>query len=647
MNWPVFAPGESPYRDSIETGYTGMSRFIAEHPDPWGWNPLPYGGLPTQFLYLPLVHYATAVITWITHIPHEWAYRLLTAGMTCAGPVSVFLFAFYFTRSRLWALVAAVGYTFFSPSYGLVNQINRDRGGITHLPWHWHVFVKYGEGPHNFGLTLIPLALTALWKASTTARSGPMALAAILLASVTLTNWVAGFALAFCCLILLLSAPWAPDAAHFRARHLLGTAGLAYLMACFWLTPGFIRTTALNWPADAFNYHLQRTQWILLASLVVGTLLLRAFLWWNRVGFYLTFVTLCLFGFGAVVVTYYSYGIDTIPESRRYALEFELFLALAIAGWFQAGMLTGERVKQFCVVFPAVVMVATGYGQARDYVLQGWRGWKPVIPETTAEYRTAQWIAAQHPNGRVLASGGLRFRLNSWFDLHQVGGSFESGLRNRTPVNYAYQIRTGLGSEPAEEVQDALREMKAIGAEYVVMHGRESTTEYYRDYKNSKKFDGVLPKVYSDAGTSVYKVPGSGMAHLVKGDEFPKGTKPSELALLAQAIDDPNRPSLKVFWLTVNDIEIRGPAPPGMLVTLAVNYDPGWIVTQDSSRIYMDADALGFMKLHPVPSASSIFRLHYNGTREQKIAAGVSASAWLGTILWLLGDSRRRFLQAA
>jgi hypothetical protein len=635
LNHPVFAPGESPYRDSIEIGYMGMSRFISEHPNPWGWNPLQYCGLPVQFMYLPVVHYSTAVMTWITHVPHQNAYRMITAAMTCLGPVTIFLLAFYFTRSRFWSLIAALGYTFFSPSYGLVSQINRDRGGLTQLPWHWHVFVKYGEGPHNMGLTLLPLSLIALWKAATEAHRWQIALAAILLATVTLTNWVAALALAFCCLIMLASAQWAPDALAFRPRILFATAGLAYLMACFWLTPTFIKTIAFNWPADAFNYQLQRTQWLLMAGLMIGIIAIRAFLWWHRVGFYLTFVTLCLFGFAWIVVTYYSYGIDTIPESRRYALEFELFLALAITGWFRAGMMTGEPVKRFCVMLPAFVMLAMGYEQARGYVTNGWTGWKPVASEATAEYRAARWITQQNPAGRILASGGLRFRLNSWFDVQQIGGAFESGLRNRTPVNYAYQVRTGIGSEPGQEVRDALLEIKAMGTEYVVIHGKEST-EYYRDYKDPRKFEGVLEKAYSDGDDVVYRVPFTALAHFIGPSEFPKGQKPVELVPYVAALEQPDRPRIQLSWAGMNDIELRAPVPPGMLISLAVNYDPGWSVTQDGTAIYMDRDPLGFMKLHPGPSASSVIRMHYRGTPEQKIAAAISALTFLCVTVWLL-----------
>ena len=66
LNLPLFMRGESPYRDSIEPGYAGMSRSITESPSMWGWNPLQYCGLPVQFMYVPALHYLTALLTWIS-----------------------------------------------------------------------------------------------------------------------------------------------------------------------------------------------------------------------------------------------------------------------------------------------------------------------------------------------------------------------------------------------------------------------------------------------------------------------------------------------------------------------------------------------------------------------------------------------------
>ena len=70
--------------------------------------------------------------------------------------LTAFFFALCFTVSRRWSLAAALAYGFLSPSYGLFPALEQDRG-IVHLPWRVQVLAKYGEGPHNTALALIPL----------------------------------------------------------------------------------------------------------------------------------------------------------------------------------------------------------------------------------------------------------------------------------------------------------------------------------------------------------------------------------------------------------------------------------------------------------------------------------------------------------
>ena len=162
LTYPLFLPGDTPYRDSIEGGYAGMARFVNSHPSPWGWNPLQYCGLPTQFLYVPGLLYAV----WLLPGDPVYTYKLLTATLACLGPVTLYFCFLYFTGSRLWAFVTAIGYTFYSPVYGLIQAADKDRG-LTYLPWRLHVYAKYGEGPHNAGLTLMPLAWIAAWRTAT------------------------------------------------------------------------------------------------------------------------------------------------------------------------------------------------------------------------------------------------------------------------------------------------------------------------------------------------------------------------------------------------------------------------------------------------------------------------------------------------
>ncbi|MGH9631514.1 MAG: hypothetical protein ACRD7E_24680, partial [Bryobacteraceae bacterium] len=103
-----------------------MSRFLAEHPSPWGWNPLQYFGLPSQFMYVPGLHFAVAALIWLTGLPADYAYKLVTSMLAALGPVTVFLMVRYFTRSSGWAFGAALAYTLFSPCYGLIRQLDGD-----------------------------------------------------------------------------------------------------------------------------------------------------------------------------------------------------------------------------------------------------------------------------------------------------------------------------------------------------------------------------------------------------------------------------------------------------------------------------------------------------------------------------------------
>jgi len=599
LNWPLFSAGESPYRQSIELGYAGISRFIALHPNPWGWNPFVYCGLPTQFLYLPVVPYAVAAVAWIWRAPHELIYRVTTSAIACVGPVGVFFLVVYFSKSRIWALLAALSYTVFSPSYGLFEQIHRDRG-ITELPWRLQVLVKYGEGPHNVGLALLPLAVIALWAAGAGRRFWQIAVAALMLALITLTNWVAALALALVFLIFLLCATGSPG---LDLRRVFASAGLAYLLASFWLTPSFIRTIAFNWPRDAVNYRPENA-FITIGGFLLALVLAWSALRWFQVEFFRRFVTLCAFGFGWVTLRLYAGGVDTVPESHRYAMEFELFLCLALFEWFRAALNSGDRVKQFCGVASAAVMLLMGLGPARQYVAHGWDRWKPVHREDTAEYRTVKWIADQRPAGRVLVSGGTRMRLNSWFDLQQVGGTFESGLRNRKPLETSLRIRN--------EEKTPVEALTAMGVEYVAIHGPRSS-EYYRDYRFPGKLDGLLERGFSDGDNLVYRVP----FHSLAGQMDTK-------------------------WLSTGDLEISGAVPATGSVAVAVNWDPGWRASQNSKPLAVEQGSFGFVKLAAAPAAQTKIELHYAGTLEQKVMAGISLLGWLLTLAWLIFDGIRR-----
>src|SRR5260370_16328357 len=182
-----------------------MARFFHEPPNAWGWNPTQYWGLPAQFTYLPGLPYLTAAASRIApSLGVDHLYRIVASTFACLGPATLFLFAVYFTGNTWCALAIAVAYTFFSPSYYLIRTIDLDRG-TAYLPWRLQVLVKYGEGPHNAGLALMPLALPAVWGAGTGRGFRRIFLAADMLAAVPPTNSGGALGVAFGRLTLLLA----------------------------------------------------------------------------------------------------------------------------------------------------------------------------------------------------------------------------------------------------------------------------------------------------------------------------------------------------------------------------------------------------------------------------------------------------------
>ena len=637
LNGPLFMAGEMPFRGSIEGGYAGMARFVSAHPNPWGWDPQQYCGLPAQFLYLPGLPYTTAALVHLAPgAEPAQVYRVLSGVLTCLGPVSVFLFALYFTRSRWWSLAAALAYSVFSPAYGLLPHLLKDLGDVQ-LPWRIQVLVKYGEGPHIMGLALLPLALIAVCAAGAARSYRRIFVAALLLAAVVLTNWIAGLALAFCCLLWLLCG--------LRPAPLCAAGGLGYLLACFWLTPGFVRTVAFNWPVDSFGYHVQAQQKVLILGLIAAALLIRALFGRAPRHPYLAFVTLAAFVFGWIATVFSVYGFDTIPESRRYAPEFEMFLILAIVEGTRLALQNRNSTVRFCAILPVSVMLLMGAGQAWTRLTQGWTNWRPVPKEQTVEYRAARWLSQQQITGRVLVSGGLRYRLNSWFDVPQAGGAWESGLDNRTPVDLAYQLRTGIGSRPGERLQDALVEMKAMAVQYLAIHGAASR-EYYRDTVNPAEF-ASLPVAWREEDDTIYFVSQPALAHVVYPAELPKFRTPAGMIALAAAIGDPHRPPLTAAWRDQNTLRVAGAVPDGALVYVHVTHHPGWRATQNGRSIPLEKDALGFMVARPQPAPQASIELRFGGTNEQRAMAALSAIAWITALAACFRKRDRRTDPAA
>ncbi len=567
-------------------------------------------------MYVPGLPYLTAL--WIRLLPHvspDTIYRTIVSLATCLGPVTLFFFALVLHRQPPMVVRRGPG---LQLALALLRPVPRGREGSRRGPASlahsgagqvWRGSAQYRADAAAGGAAP---ALSCSQKPRLSAHfrrgGGPGGHPA-------LTNWVGAFALAISSLLLLLAAWGEPEFRYWRA---LAAAGLAYLLACFWLTPSFIKTIAFNWPVDSFAYHLKQQQVWLLAGMIAGALAIRAAFRFFRGSFYFCLVTMGAFVFGWIATVFYVYGLDTIPESRRYAIEFEFFVALALVEALRLALRSTNSTIRLCAMGAAGVMLLVGAPQLYAYATQGWQAWRPSPPENTLEYRLGEWMAQHPPQGRVFASGGMRFRLNSWFDLQQVGGGFETGLQNRVPYDLSYDIRAGT------DAARALLELKALGAQYVVIHGPRSR-EYYRDFQRPERIAANLPAVYHIEDDTIYALPPRPLAHLATPEEL------TSLPAYVAGIEDPSRPVLQTRWLDAGALDVTGPAPrPGDLVSIQVNATPGWRASQDNRALPIAQDRLGFIVLTPAaaPPATHI-ALRYHGTLEQRLMAALCVLSWL------------------
>jgi hypothetical protein len=633
LYWPLFIAEEHIYRGSIMAGYAGMARFFASHPDPWGWNPFSYAGLPAQFTYLPLLPYTAAVLARIASIEPDVALRLVTATLSALTPLSMAACFYYFTRRMWWAWLVGLAVTFYSPAYGLMPGVEDD-AGLFYIPWRVQIMVKYGELPHCSALALMPLALAALHAAAAKQSARRVVLAAMLLAAVSLSNWLASFALALAALTLLVHAIMRRET--LQAMSIIKAGLLGYGFAAFWLTPSFVQTTLFNWPRDAFDFKPLRYSW----ALQLGLLGVVVFCSWLgrrlRLPEYLSLFTAQLLLFLSITAGYFSWNVDIIPESRRYAPEFELFLIMFAAGWMSWGLSSSRGLHRFCTLLPLAMMLLNGAGQLRAGLTQNVQSWKILKKNDCVELWTAKWLADHHVEGRAVVSGGTKFRLHAWYLMPQTGGTFESGLTNRMPVDMLWQARTGTDLPAGKEVEATRHLLAALGAEYVAVH-RATSSEYYRDWKNLAPLEAIGTEVFRPSpADTVYKVPFHGLARLLRAEELPAGPQAALLERYGAALLDTVRPQTPLHWQGTSAFRVDVPAHDFDVMEVRVSYHPQWKAEQGGRELELSASPLGYLQVKMAKGLQGPMQFRFTASAQQRTGAAISGLATLlaGAALW-------------
>jgi hypothetical protein len=613
--------------NSIEATFISDARFLRDHwPHP-GWQPNWYGGTRFDYVYPPALRYGTAALSLLRNVSTARSYHLYIALLYAIGIVSVYLLVRTGSRARWPALWTAIASMVVSPGFLLFADQRNDSAGVYWMPLRLGVLIRYGEGPHMSAFALLPLSLAAAWFGLRRGYPGRLAAAAVVAALVVANNFYGATALAMFFPILAWSV-WLVERDRMVWARAALVAVLAWGLCAFWLTPSYLRVTLDNmrWVSEPGN------AWsAVLLAVVTGVYMWLSWRWaggraeraWPA--FVLGSLTLYVLN----VVGQYYIGFRVIGEPGRLVPELELAIFMAAAllftwifrrgGWWRAA-----------AVMLALVCLLPGKGFIR-------RAWTllPGRDDHTRriEFQLSEWIHANLPGVRSLATGSVRFWYNAWHDLPQIGGGSEQGLLNRY-VQDAYVSAVANDDPPGQTIAW----MQALGTGAMIVHDKNSQ-EVYKDWMNPTKFEGVLEKAYDDgAGNRIYRVPLRypyparvvDAAALLAVGEINGGTLRRYVDAVERGPDTP----IAFEALGTDAIRLRTRVAAGQLVVVQQTYDPAWRCYSGARRVGITKDPMGFLLLDPGPGDHALL-LRFETPLENQVGAAAGVGALL--VISLLG----------
>lgn len=622
-------------RQSIEGAYAGLARWIREHPFDSDWFPLWYAGIPFQNSYPPVLHYLVAALSALLHTSTSHAHHIVGATMYAVQPVGLFLLGYRLSHDR-WASFFSGALMSLLTFAGISADMARDMGsewGLRRL----QVLVQFGEAPHLTSLAILPFALAALDAAVNRPRPLRLLLAAVFYAIVVLSNWLGAFALAIatlCYLAAFVGRGW---------RHQLGVsfgiAILAYSLAAPWIPPSTISTISHNAQYTVGHYPLTPIHALygagVLAGLVVSVGLMVRLKLPPAVRFAILFTVMM----GLPPLIWLWTRVPLIPQPDRYHIEAEMGLALVV-GLIASALL--RRIAQpVRGVLIAALVIAGGlqYREGRRYALEMIR---PLSIEETIEFQVSRWCAEHLPHDRVYAAGTVRFWLEAFSDTSQLGGGFDQGVTNSHLNHLHFGVLQSIG-----DGERAAEWLRAFGASAVIVSGPGSQ-EMYKDFRDSTKFESILPVLWTNGTDTIYQIPCRQnpivriVPQIAVVDRLNNPyTDTAPLALLTRALNDPAIMPAALDYVSSSHLRIKATLPAQHVLSVAISWHPGWSATCNGEVLSIRSDALGLMVIDPGPHTGPI-ALSYNGGLEMRIARALRLAAIIVMAVWILVDWRRR-----
>jgi len=615
---------------SIEGAYIGISRYLVENWRDLSWFPLWYGGIPFQNTYPPLLHAVVALVAAAARISPALAHHAVTSAFYSLGAVTVFWLAYKLANDWRPPLLTGLLYSLVSPSAFLVPAIRHDLGSVWY-PRRFQTLVHYGEGPHLTALLLLPVAILCLDRALERRRPIDYCLAAIVCAAVALSNYLGLLSLAVMAVCYLLARPG--SARDWLRVALIGIA--SYALAAPWLPPSTLAAVRANSQIVGGVYPFG---WRQAAGLAAAATALwgTAFLL-RRYSLAARFWTLAALAFSGITLSAFWFGVFLIPQPERYHLQMEMALA-GLAGVCLGALVNRGRYFRCGVYLAVAVLCVYGALNFRRYARAEIRR---IDITTTVEYRIAHWLEQNTPSQRTFVLGSVCFWLDAVSAQPQLSGGFDQGLTNSLLPALSFQLSSGMNAGPREG-QIAVALLKAFGVDTVAVGGPQSR-EYYKVYKNPRKFDGLLPEIWREGDDVIYRVPrrSASLAHVMRREDLVAAppvyvTQIELLAPYLAALDAPGYATAQMQWTRPGAFSITADLKRDEVISVQETYDAGWQATAAGERVPLHPDGLGQTVIEPSCEGPCAVTLEYTGGAEMLLAKMARWAAALGGILWLL-----------
>ena len=639
--WPLFGAGYLDNFQSNEGTFTAIGRFLLQNFPHTGWFPWFDGGIPFENAYLPLAPALVALVSFAFRCSPTHALHFLAALAYCLGPMFLFLFARRASGRPGPAFAAAIAWSLLSPSV-LVPKILADTGtawGSRRL----QTIVFYGEVPHNLALSLLPLALFVLAGYRGAPRLRSFAVAVLAVAAVMLSN---AFGIAA---VVLSSALLFVTQKEIRWKQLLSLAAIlatAYLLICRFLPPsliGLIRTNSQLSGGD-YRYTFKGQ----MSGLVFAAVLTALWFVTRRLGEPMfRFAILFSAVFGGMTVLELWLGLSFLPQPHRYHLEMETGLCLLAAFSLEPLLRRLPRNGRIAAVtLGALALGAAGcgdYGYARQVM-------HPVDITKSVAFRQARWIGAHLAGQRVFVSGENEFSFNLFADNPQLSAGLEASAPNWMQLVAVYTIHSGQNAGAGDGPVSVLW-LKAFGCGAVTVPGPASR-DYFHPIVNPRKFEGLLPKVWSEQDNAVYEIPSrsASLAHVIPVSAVVTrrplhGLDVEPLRPYVAALEDPSLPLASLTWRDPAHGRITAIAAPSQVISVQINYDPGWLASTAGRALRLRPDQLGMMIVEPACSGQCVIDLEFTGGVERAACLGITLLTAAGLLLMLLwpGHGGRRW----